>query len=641
MTNFEQLFSENLEQTARNYYLQEAINDINNTLSVAKKELKGKKVGLFNTIPSIISDALNFEFDKTESQFLAKNLLAARAAETLFNVIRTSVELTSTFLSYPFRAKTPQGYKELFGKQGQMKKLLDFTSSPLRLRENINIAIDISDGRIKPKGKFEKAINYLSGLPERTMMVTSWMPTFNNEFKDITGVRFDMDKFNSDAAYRQKYGKAIKEAAAVADAQTEKIIGSTTKAGGRREIRIAPKILANIFGAEGTIKKNTTAGQILGFFSNYPYREVTEFLNGFREAAEVYKQGGGVIKSISQLQKPLGVTINLATYGFLSSVVYAMKLMLLGDDEDEEKGEGMLKELMTFKGFMEELQGNAISLGASKYAAGGKAMLQLGATVAYNSTSDEEWKAKIKKLLKNSVFVEPIDAAKVQAYGGKNEVLGAIASYVPQFVLFAKRFEESVQTAGELKVIYDKFQDGGLSALSEDDGTKILAIDAILKSVQFGANLTGTSLPMYNDIKMYMKGVKKEAGVGDIKLSGTENKHKKALQGYKNEKEFKENDPEGYLEAIDEGGSIYKYKEEQRKKQEEKNKDKPFRGMSEEAFKKKFPEEWLENYGPGTDYYEEQRTDEAIERRAIQRKLKKEEKRIKEKNKENEEDTEE
>ena len=641
MTNFEQLFSENLEQTARNYYLQEAINDINNTLSVAKKELKGKKVGLFNTIPSIISDALNFEFDKTESQFLAKNLLAARAAETLFNVIRTSVELTSTFLSYPFRAKTPQGYKELFGKQGQMKKLLDFTSSPLRLRENINKAIDISDGRIKPKGKFEKAINYLSGLPERTMMVTSWMPTFNNEFKDITGVRFDMDKFNSDAAYRQKYGKAIKEAAAVADAQTEKIIGSTTKAGGRREIRIAPKILANIFGAEGTIKKNTTAGQILGFFSNYPYREVTEFLNGFREAAEVYKQGGGVIKSISQLQKPLGVTINLATYGFLSSVVYAMKLMLLGDDEDEEKGEGMLKELMTFKGFMEELQGNAISLGASKYAAGGKAMLQLGATVAYNSTSDEEWKAKIKKLLKNSVFVEPIDAAKVQAYGGKNEVLGAIASYVPQFVLFAKRFEESVQTAGELKVIYDKFQDGGLSALSEDDGTKILAIDAILKSVQFGANLTGTSLPMYNDIKMYMKGVKKEAGVGDIKLSGTENKHKKALQGYKNEKEFKENDPEGYLEAIDEGGSIYKYKEEQRKKQEEKNKDKPFRGMSEEAFKKKFPEEWLENYGPGTDYYEEQRTDEAIERRAIQRKLKKEEKRIKEKNKENEEDTEE
>jgi hypothetical protein len=632
MTNFEQLFTENLEQTARNYYLREAINDINNTLSVAKKGLDKNKTGLFNTIPGTISDALNFEFDKTDSQVIFKSLLAARAAETLFNPIRTAVELTSAFLSYPFRAKTPKGYRELFGKQGKMKKLLDFTDSPIRLRDNINKAIDISDGRIKPLGKFEKAVNYLSGLPERTMLITSWMPTFNNEFKDITNEKFDMDKFNSSAEYRQKYGKAIKEAAAVADAQTEKIIGSTTKAGGRREIRIAPKILANVIGLEGTVKKNSSAGQILGFFSNYPYREVTEFLNGFREAAEVYKQGGK-IKSISQLQKPLGVVINLAAYGFLSSVVYAMKLMLLGDDEDEEKGEAMLKELMTPKGFMDELQGNAISLGASKYAAGGKAMLQMFATIAYNSTSDKEQKARIKKILKNSVFVEPIDAEKVQGYGGKNELLGAISSYVPQVVLFAKRIEETIQTAGELNYIYKKFQDGGLKALSEDEGLAILAIDGLLKTTQTVFNFTGTSLPMYNDIKMYMKGAKKEAGVGNIKLSATENQHKKALQNYKNEKEFKENDPEGYLKAIDEGGSLYEYKLEQSKKEEEANKDKPFRGMSEEAFKKKYPEEYIEKYGPDTEYYEEQRTPEAIEKRAEMRALQKKENAIKAKNK--------
>jgi hypothetical protein len=631
MTNFEQLFTENLEQTARNYYLREAINDINNTLSVAKKGLDKNKTGLFNTIPGTISEALNFEFDK--SQFLASNLLAARAAETLLSPLRTAIELTSTFLSYPFRAKTPKGYRELFGKQGKMKKLLEFTSSPLRLRDNINKAIDISDGRIKPLGKFEKALNYLSGLPERTMMVTSWMPTFNNEFKDITGVRFDMDKFNSSAEYRQKYGKAIKEAAAVADAQTEKIIGSTTKAGGRREIRIAPKILANVFGLEGTVKKNTSAGQILGFFSNYPYREITEFLNGFKEAAEVYKQGGGAIKSVSQLQKPLGVVINLAAYGFLSSVVYAMKLMLLGDDEDEEKGEAMLKELMTPKGFMDELQGNAISLGASKYATGGKAMLQMFATIAYNSTSDKEQKARIKKILKNSVFVEPIDAEKVQGYGGKNELIGAISSYVPQAVLLAKRIEETIQTAGELNYIYKKFQDGGLNALSEDEGLAILAIDGLLKTTQTIFNFTGTSLPMYNDIKMYMKGAKKEAGVGNIKLTATENKHKEALQNYKNEKVFKENDPDGYLKAIDEGGSLYEYKLEQSKKEEEANKDKPFRGMSEEAFKKKYTEEYIENYGPGTEYYEEQRTPEAIEKRAEMRALQKKENAIKAKNK--------
>jgi hypothetical protein len=138
---------------------------------------------------------------------------------------------------------------------------------------------------------------------------------------------------------------------------------------------------------------------------------------------------------------------------------------------------------------------------------------------------------------------------------------------------------------------------------------------------------------MYNDIKMYMKGAKKEAGVGNIKLSATENQHKKALQNYKNEKEFKENDPEGYLKAIDEGGSLYEYKLEQSKKEEEANKDKPFRGMSEEAFKKKYPEEYIEKYGPDTEYYEEQRTPEAIEKRAEMRALQKKENAIKAKNK--------
>jgi len=170
-----------------------------------------------------------------------------------------------------------------------MSKLLEFTNSPLRLRQNINNAIDINDGRIEPQSRLTKATAYLSGLPERTMMVTSWMPTFKSEFKDITGLDFDMKKFNDSSAYREKYGKVIKEASSVADAQTEKIIGPTTKAGQRREVRIAPKVLANIIGLEGTVPKNTAAGQILGFFSNYPYREVTEFVNGFKEAAEVIK----------------------------------------------------------------------------------------------------------------------------------------------------------------------------------------------------------------------------------------------------------------------------------------------------------------------------------------------------------------
>ena len=224
MTNFEKLFIKNLEQTGRDYFLSGALKDINNTLSGAKKKINPDKMPLLDTISGTLSEALGYEFDKTQSNFILRTLLSARAAQTLLRPIRTAVELFSSFSSYPVRAKTVSGYKSLFGEQGAMKKLLEFTNSPMLLRDNISKAIDINDGRIEPQGRFTKATNYLSGLPERTMMVTSWMPTFKSEFKTITGIDFDMKKFNDSEAYREKYGKAIRESSSAADAQTEKLL---------------------------------------------------------------------------------------------------------------------------------------------------------------------------------------------------------------------------------------------------------------------------------------------------------------------------------------------------------------------------------------------------------------------------------
>jgi predicted GNAT family acetyltransferase len=515
MTNFEKLFITNLEQTGRDYFLSGALKDINNTLSVAKKNINPEKVPLLDTISGALSEALGYEFDRTRTELILRSLLSARAATTLLNPIRTAVELGATILSYPLRAKTLSGYKDLFGKQKEMSKLLEFTDSPLRLRQNINNAIDINDGRIEPQSRLTKATAYLSGLPERTMMVTSWMPTFKSEFKDITGLDFDMKKFNDSSAYREKYGKAVKEASAVADAQTEKIIGPTTKAGQRREVRIAPKVLANIVGLEGTVSKNTAAGQILGFFSNYPYRESSEFINGFKEAAEVIKDEGA-LSSLSQLQKPLGIALNVAAYGFLSSVTYALGLMLLGNDDDEERGDELLKDLITGEGFLNELASNAISLAGSRYAAGGKAMLQLAATILIESTDDEELKAKYKKLLKDSVFVDPLPIERATKFGGRDKALSAIAMYIPQFVMLADRYTDFIGSTNEVKEIYNKVGSKGFDTLTEDEGLKVLALNTVFNAAQLILNLRGSSIPMYNNIKTYMKGLKEDAGVADV-----------------------------------------------------------------------------------------------------------------------------
>jgi len=567
MTNFEKLFITNLEQTGRDYFLSGALKDINNTLSGAKKKINPDKIPVLDTISGTLSEALGYEFDRMKSEMILSTLLSARAATTLLNPIRTAVELGATLLSYPLRAKTLSGYKDLFGKQKEMSKLLEFTDSPLRLRQNINNAIDINDGRIEPQSRLTKATAYLSGLPERTMMVTSWMPTFRSEFKDITGVDFDIKKFNDSEAYREKYGKAIKEASSVADAQTEKIIGPTTKAGQRREIRIAPRILANIIGREGTVSKNTIAGQILGFFSNYPYRESSEFINGFKESAEVIKDEGA-LSSLSQLQKPLGIALNVAAYGFLSSVSYALGLMLLGDDDDEKRGDELLKDLITGEGFLNELASNAISLAGSRYAAGGKALLQLAATIAIESTDDENQKAKIKKLLKDSVFVDPLPIEQATKFGGRDKALSAIGMYIPQFVMLADRYTDIIGSKNEIKAIYDKVESKGISSLTQDEETRVLALNTLFNATQLILNLRGTSIPLYNNIKTYMKKLKQEAGVSDVYKGESPAKKKSSGGGggsrakTMNKSDLKRYYPEQYNELYGEGSATYEIEQE-------------------------------------------------------------------------------
>jgi hypothetical protein len=566
MTNFEKLFIKNLEQTGRDYFLSGALKDINNTLSGAKKKIDPDKTPLLDTISGTLSEALGYEFDRTESNFIFRNLLSARAAMTLLRPIRTATELGSTLLSYPVRTKTLSGYKSLFGEQAAMKKLLEFTNSPMLLRNNINKAIDINDGRIEPQSPFTKATNYLSGLPERTMMITSWMPTFKSEFRAITGIDFDINKFNNSEAYREKYGKAIRESSASADAQTEKIIGPTTKAGQRRELRIAPRFLANLVGTEGTVPKNSAAGQILGFFSNYPYREVTEFVNGFKEAAEVIKDEGA-LSSLSQLQKPLGISLNVAAYSFLSSATYALGLMLLGDDEDEKRGEDLLKDLITREGLLNELATNAISLAGSKYAAGGKAMIQLAVTMLIESTDDEEQKAKYKKLLKDSVFIEPLPVDKALGFKGEEEVAGAIGKYIPQFIVAYARYADFIATKNEVKEIYDKVESKGVESLTKDEGLKVLALNTLFNGAQIVLNLFGTSIPEYNNIKTYMKKLKQDAGVAEVYKGEAPAKKSSGGGGGGRAKTINKTDlkryfPEQYNQLYGEGSTTYEIEQE-------------------------------------------------------------------------------
>jgi hypothetical protein len=267
--------------------------------------------------------------------------------------------------------------------------------------------------------------------------------------------------------------------------------------------------------------------------------------------------------------------------------------MLLGDDDDEERGKQQLEELSTTKGIIEDFQGNAISLLASRYGVGSKALFQVGGTIAYGMSEDDETKKWIKKFMKGSMYVDPLPVEKATEYKGKEAVLASISSYVPQLVVAADRYIDIIEGAGDVSKLYEKVKEKGIDALTEDEKGQVLAISALFKSSQLGLNLFGNSLPMYNKMKIYMKKLRTESGVTEKTKSSEK---REAYGGFKTIEELEIADPKKYKELSKKGGALYEFRKKdkaQRKANEEKKakeyeekygvKPKPKKGGSREG----------------------------------------------------------
>jgi hypothetical protein len=208
-------------------------------------------------------------------------------------------------------------------------------------------------------------------------------------------------------------------------------------------------------------------------------------------------------------------------------------------------------------------------------------MLQVGATMAMMSNIKEEDKVYISKILKNSVFLDPLPVEQATEYGGKDKIVSSIGKYVPQLVLAADRYADLVGTKQEIEYIFKKAQENGVESLTEDEGAKVLALNTLINGVQLGMNWKGLSIPMYNKLKTYMRGLKKEAGVEKIKLEPTEKE--KSYGGFETIKEFKAVDPSGYAKADSDPNSPLN-----KKRKEDDIKDKASQKEKDDEFIKKY-----------------------------------------------------
>jgi hypothetical protein len=179
-----------------------------------------------------------------------------------------------------------------------------------------------------------------------------------------------------------------------------------------------------------------------------------------------------------------------------------------------------------------------------------------------------------------------------------------------QYKLFAGNTKQTFSSMlGTLGIVYDKaaalketYDLAFTGEYTDDFGNKKYIsqsnMDLLQKTLPLQVVFSAGLLPApeaLNVINSLVKIAKKEAKTE--KAIEKEN----AYGEYDTIEKLKEGDPKLYDELSKKGGALYDLRESQEKGSGDRG-AKPFRGMTEENFRKKFPQEWKEQYGPGTEY---------------------------------------
>lgn len=466
------------------------------TNAILNKTISRTKAGVIaNAIKGDYNASLDYEKSIGNTPRMLTKLLGARYAKSLFDPIRSAIEIVAAFTSIPIKVRSARGIADTFNKESwdTLRELEDLTGADIA---------DFKSGDIERRGVkeavgreniFIKVGRYTMSIPEYLTAITGFMPVFRREFQSITGESFDRKKFLNNKAYKEQNLQAIKDATAKAQELVERIYGSKTKGGTRRSVEIAPsKFLGIGLSEDGTpitFKADSPQGRLVSFFGNFGYREQGEFFQSLKFIAGDIRNKKG--NNAAELANAGGVLMNAITYSYMMGVYYLASQIMFGDDDEAEEAEKRMEEMFTLKGLGDLITNQLTFLAVSKY---GK--VSRGAAIAvisalYNMAEDKEDKKILADLLKNNFFVnKPINLSSkydVSVFTGK-ELLPAVDNLIALGATVNKSREQMVK---------------------EDDIDAVVAADlsiAIMNlSLAVGA---GTQLPMSNITNKMLKEAK-------------------------------------------------------------------------------------------------------------------------------------
>jgi len=423
-------------------------------------------------------------------------LLGARYAKSLLDPLRSVVEIISGTLGASVKTRSLSAIGNVFDKNSW--KLLN------QLEQDFGIEIaDFKDVELNRRSireglneevVYAKLARKIITVPEYVTAMSLFMPTFRAEFEKLTGQPFDQNKYLNDAQYRKEFQEELKTAVSRGQNFVERVQGSKVKGGTRRRVEYAPKTLVDLFSKEsptsGLVGADTPAGRIIGFFGNYTYREQGEF---FTSAKFVINDLLAKDKSVdkAELANAAGVLTNAITYGYLMSLYYVGRQLVLGDEEEKKEAIKEIEELHTPTGILKSIVNQIGFLGLSKYGKSSRVATIVTLSEIYNLIENKEVKAAVEYVLREQFYVyKPIDL--------KNKY--SIANYAFKEGMPALHYLSQLTQQGYKDIDEIKKDPDALVALS-------LAIN--LTNLGLAAGM-GTQLPMTPVINDAIKKAKKK-----------------------------------------------------------------------------------------------------------------------------------
>jgi hypothetical protein len=420
----------------------------------------------------------------------------------------------------------------------------------------------------------------LISTPDKMALRPFWFGVFAQNFKKETGQDVDYEKLAAnDEAYLSKFKNAINKSKDVADSQA-------MLAGGTKNPFAARQKSMSVKGASALAQMYQSFNNFLNSFIINEYIAARTGVYAMMGNGRLNRRQGAAILA--------GVTTRTTLYTLLvKELGRGLAWLLLGDDDEEDEEKSITEKAgQAFAGSM-----TSLILGRD-FGNMTRSMINYGVEKVNENYVQDMMDGKYTK-------------EDVIAY---NSLIPSSLNGRPQFSdLMINMTGPAQPIVRSLKNLYEN------SFAAEAKGK-----DTIKKRENYwkytlpleAAGHLGF-VPLYKDVRTITnKALQGE--VNAIKEAKEKEKASKAeaYGGYETLKEFEEKDPIKYDEYSAPGGKLYQYREDERKEKEEKNKDQPFRGLSEKQFKELYPEEWRRNYGPGTNYYKSQRTPEMLQKKA-------------------------